>query len=236
MNKKNIVITGASRGMGRRITETFAQEDCNFYLCAQNEITLYNTVAELQTRFPESNFNAMPVDLSAKESCIEFGNWVNERCPVVDILVNNAGIFVPGNVHNEEDGMLEKMMGTNLYSAYHLSRTLLPNMIAAKKGHVFNLCSIAALQAYVNGGSYSISKFALLGFSKNLREELKPYNIKVTTVLPGAVFTDSWVDFDNSNHRIMEASDIATMIVAASKLSPAAVVEEIILRPQAGDL
>lgn len=236
MNKKNIVITGASRGMGRCITEAFAQEDCNFYLCAQNEITLYNTVAELQTRFPESNFNAMPVDLSVKEFCIEFGNWVNERCPAVDILVNNAGIFVPGNVHNEEDGMLEKMMGTNLYSAYHLSRTLLPNMIAAKKGHVFNLCSIAALQAYVNGGSYSISKFAMLGFSKNLREELKPYNIKVSTVLPGAVFTDSWVDFDNSNHRIMEASDIATMIVAASKLSPAAVVEEIILRPQAGDL
>src|SRR6202012_2805129 len=96
--------------------------------------------------------------------------------------------------------------------------------------------SIAGLQAYENGGSYSISKFALTGFSKNLREELKPFHIKVTAVYPGAVLTDSWGNFDNKDGRIMEASDIATTIVAVSKLSPQAVVEEIILRPQLGDL
>lgn len=236
MSSKNIVITGASKGMGKSIAAAFANEANNFFLCARNEVNLYKTVTELQTRFPQSNFNAMPADLSVKEQCILFGNWINERCTAVDILVNNAGMFVPGSVYNESDGILEKMMATNLYSAYHVTQTLIANMIAAKKGHIFNICSIAAQQAYTNGGSYSISKFALLGFSKNLREELKPHQIKVTAVLPGAVFTDSWIDFDNSNHRIMEASDIAAMIVAATKLSPAAVVEEIVLRPQAGDL
>ena len=99
-----------------------------------------------------------------------------------------------------------------------------------------NISSIAGQQAYPNGGSYSISKFAVAGFSKNLREELKPMNIKVTTVYPGAVLTDSWGDFDNSDGRIMEAGDIAAMILAASKLSAGAVVEEITLRPQLGDL
>ena len=98
------------------------------------------------------------------------------------------------------------------------------------------MCSIASLSAYNNGGSYSISKFALMGYTKNLREELKPSLIKVMGVYPGAVMTDSWGDFDNSSQRIMEASDIANMILAASKLSAQAVVEDIILRPLLGDL
>ena len=128
------------------------------------------------------------------------------------------------------------MITTNLYSAYHVTRSIVPVMIKNNSGHIFNICSIASLQAYNNGGSYSISKFALMGFSKNLREELKSYNIKVSSVYPGAVLTDSWGDFDNSNNRIMEADDIAKMIVAASKLSAQAVVEDIVLRPQLGDL
>jgi short-subunit dehydrogenase len=152
------------------------------------------------------------------------------------VLINNAGQFLPGSVYNEPEGLLEQMMAVNVYSAYQLTRQLLPAMMDAKQGHIFNLCSIASLQAYANGGSYSISKFALMGFSKNLREELKPYNIKVTAVYPGAVMTDSWGDFDNSQQRIMEANDIAAMIIAATKLSPQAVVEDIVIRPQLGDL
>jgi len=92
------------------------------------------------------------------------------------------------------------------------------------------------MQAYKNGGSYSISKFAMLGFSKNLREELKPWHIKVCAISPGAILTDSWVDFDNSNHRIMETGDIAKIILTAVKLSPGAVLEDVVLRPQLGDL
>ena len=82
------------------------------------------------------------------------------------------------------------MIAINLYSAYQVTRTLLPSMISKKSGYIFNICSIASLQAYSNGGSYSISKFAMLGFSKNLREEMKPHNIKVCAIMPGAVLTD----------------------------------------------
>jgi short-subunit dehydrogenase len=151
-------------------------------------------------------------------------------------LINNAGVFEPGSVYNEPAGVLESQMNTNLYSAYHLTRTLLPKLIEKKSGHIFNMCSIASLHAYANGGAYSISKFAMHGFSKNLREEMKPFNIKVTSVFPGAVFTDSWGNFDNSKNRIMVADDIAKMIYAASQLSPAACVEDIVMRPQLGDL
>ncbi|HRF24786.1 MAG TPA: SDR family NAD(P)-dependent oxidoreductase, partial [Chitinophagaceae bacterium] len=134
---------------------------------------------------------------------------------------------------------LEMQMATNLYSAYHITRTVLPAMIKQDKTinrHIFNICSIASLRAYNNGGAYSISKFALHGFSKNLREELKLHHIKVTSVFPGAVLTDSWSGFDNRNKRIMEAEDVAKMIYAATQLSPAACIEDIVMRPVLGDL
>ena len=109
-------------------------------------------------------------------------------------------------------------------------------MIEKKSGHIFNMSSIAGLKAYPNGGSYSISKFALRGFSINLRDELKRYNIKVTTVFPGAAYTDSWAASGLERKRFMEASDIAKIVYAASQLSAQACVEEIILRPQWGDI
>jgi NADP-dependent 3-hydroxy acid dehydrogenase YdfG len=150
--------------------------------------------------------------------------------------LNNAGLFEPGSVHNEPEGVLESQLAVNLYSAYHVTRAVLPWMIEKRSGHIFNMCSIASLHAYTNGGAYSVSKFALYGFSKNLREEMKPYGIKVTSVHPGAVMSDSWGNYDNSSRRIMEAADIAKLVYAASQLSPQACVEDIVIRPQLGDL
>ena len=232
----NVVITGASKGIGKAIATGFAAMGANLFLCARNEVDLYNTMAELQVQYPDSTINAQPADMSKKDAVQKFGQWVLSKAGTIDVLVNNAGQFIPGSIYNEADGLLEQMMAINVYSAYHLTRVFLSSMTNARQGHIFNLCSIASLQAYPNGGSYSISKFALAGFSKNLREELKPYNIKVTAVYPGAVMTASWGDFDNSTQRIMEAADIAAMIIAATKLSAQAVVEDIVIRPQLGDL
>ena len=233
---KNIVVTGASKGMGKAIAASFAAEGAHLFLCARNAAQLNITVAQIQQQYPGVVIKSTTADLSIKDETIAFGNWINKQVGAIDILVNNAGQFLPGSVYNETDGLLEQMIQTNLYSAYHLTKTLLPTMIEQQQGYIFNICSIASLQAYSNGGSYSISKFALMGFSKNLREELKPYNIKVAAVYPGAVLTDSWGNYDNSHHRIMEATDIAAMIIAACKLSAGAVMEDIILRPQLGDL
>lgn len=232
----NVVITGASRGIGRAIAEEFASHGHNLFLCGRDETTLKSTMEATMARYPGVKVKAKARDLSIKEEAQAFGKWIIDNGYPIDILVNNAGQFIPGSIYNEEDGVLEQMISVNLYSAYHLTRVLVPELIRKKSGHIFNISSIAALKAYANGGSYSISKYALHGFSKNLREELKPFNIKVTTVFPGAVFTDSWGDFDNSAHRIMEATDVAKMIFAASQLSPGACVEDIVLRPQLGDL
>lgn len=232
----NAIITGASRGMGKAVAEIFGLHGYNLFLCSQNESRLLETVSELETKFPNITINAQAFDLGKKQQAQLFGEWILNNADTIDILVNNVGTFIPGNISNEPDGALEKMLEVNLYSAYFVTRALLPKMIAQKSGHIFNMGSIAGLQAYPNGGAYSISKFAVIGFSRNLRYELMPHNIKVTTIIPGAVYTDSWSGSGVAEDRIMKASDIADLIYTASRLSIAAMVEEIIVRPQLGDL
>jgi short-subunit dehydrogenase len=234
-HRMNIVITGASRGFGRAVAEAFAAAGHSLFLSSRNEIALYKTLEALLVQYPQAAIKAKAFDISLKTGAQQLGEWALANGPV-DVLVNNAGTFTPGSVYNEPDNTLEEMMNTNLFSAYHLTRVLLPHMIERKTGHIFNMCSIASLQAYKNGGAYSISKFALLGFSKNLREEMKPYGIKVTAVIPGAAYTDSWAGSGVDPRRIMTAGDVAAMIYAAAQLSPQACVEDIVLRPQLGDL
>jgi len=258
----NCIITGASKGLGRAVAEKFAAGGYDLCLCSRNPDALSKTRKELSSRYPSVTIRSAAFDLGIKDQVQAFARWVLDigiggnapgaregGGPVtdeggnqgavgsgVDVLVNNAGQFIPGSVHDEPDGALEQLIAVNLYSAYHLTRLLLPGMMARKKGHIFNMCSVASLKAYPNGGAYSISKYALAGFSANLREEMKPHGIKVTAVYPGAAYTDSWIGSGVDPQRIMEAADVADMIYAASRLSPQATVEEILLRPQLGDL
>ena len=231
----NIIITGASKGIGYAIAEIFAANGHNLYLTSKTASSLQEAAASLQQQYPLVVIDSFPADLSLKSEVANFSKWcLGKTTP--HILVNNAGNFVPGKLQDEADGQLEQQLNTNLFSAYHLTRDLLPAMFATGAGHIFNICSIASLAAYENGGAYSISKFALLGFSKNLRLELKDSGIKVTAVCPGAVFTNSWAGSGVDPKRIMEANDIAKMIYAATQLSAQAVVEDIVMRPQLGDL
>src|SRR6476620_7912176 len=185
----NAIITGASRGIGLQVAKIFALHGYNLYLSARNEEKLLQTVEELKTQFPHVTIDAKAFDLGNKQQAQLFGEWVVNDADTIDVLVNNAGTFIPGNISDEPDGALETMLEVNLHSAYHLTRTLLPKMIRTATGHIFTVCSVASLAAYPNGGAYSISKFALLGFTKNLRRELYDHGIKVSAIIPGAIYT-----------------------------------------------
>jgi short-subunit dehydrogenase len=232
----NCIITGASRGLGRAMAERFAAGGYNLFLCSRDADKLSATREELAARYPAITIQTRAVDMRVRQEITDFGAWLLDSGVAVDILVNNAGQFLPGSVYNEPEGTLDQLITVNLYSAYHLTRQLLPAMMTRRSGHIFNICSVASLQAYANGGAYSISKYALAGFSANLREEMKAFGIKVTSVYPGAAYTDSWTGSGVDPQRIMTAADVAEMVFTASQLSPRATVEEILMRPQLGDL
>jgi short-subunit dehydrogenase len=232
----NAVITGASRGIGKAVAEIFALHGYNLLICSKTEHTVLQTIDELKTVYPAVSIVGNALVLSNKTEAKLLGEWVLNNADTVDVLVNNTGTFIQGNVSDEPDGALETMLGVNLFSAYHTTRAVLPKMMAQKSGHIFTICSIASLGAYPGGGAYGISKYALLGFTRNLRSELKENGIKVTAVIPGAVYTDSWKGSGVAESRIMEAEDLAKMMFAATQLSPQAVVEDIVIRPQLGDM
>lgn len=135
---KNIIVTGASRGLGKSIAEIFAENGYNLYLTSLNEVRLYDAVAELVNKYPSITIKAKPYDLSKKEQAKAFGEWCLENCSP-DILINNAGNFTGASVYNEQDRALEEMIETNLYSAYHLTRVIVPGMMK-KKVAIFLIC------------------------------------------------------------------------------------------------
>ena len=128
----NVVITGASRGIGKAIAEIFASKGYDLYLTSRSDSTLNRTAEEIQKKYPAINVRAKAFDLSLKERAQQFGGWCLQQ-EVPDILVNNAGMFEPGSTFIEPDGLLENQIATNLYSAYHVTRKLVPKMIESTR-------------------------------------------------------------------------------------------------------
>ncbi|MFM8738811.1 MAG: SDR family oxidoreductase [Cytophagales bacterium] len=234
MNKL-IVVTGGTKGIGRAILNRFAQAGFDVATCARKQPELADLKQQLESAYGVKAI-VKQTDMSVTDEVKDFVKNILALQRTVDVLVNNAGYFVPGSVITEPEGSLESMINTNLYSAYYASRGLAKKMVEQREGHIFNICSIASIKAYPNGGSYAISKFAMLGLSKVLREELKDASVRVTAVLPGATRTASWDGVDLPDERFMKVEDVAETIFAAYSLSKRSVVEEILIRPQLGDI
>ena len=225
-----VLVTGASRGIGRAIAARFAGEGCSVIGCARDGEALRTLRAELP------QVEAVACDMRDDAAVDAFAGELLERHGVPDLLVNNAGQYRPGRISEEDDGALLDMPQANLFGAYRLTRRLLPGMVARRSGTILNMCSIASIGAYPDGGSYSIAKHALHGFSRNLREEMKPHGVRVVALLPGATLTSSWDGVDLPPERFMPAEDVAEMAWSAWRMSQRTVVEDIVMRPQLGDL
>jgi NAD(P)-dependent dehydrogenase (short-subunit alcohol dehydrogenase family) len=230
MKQKKIFISGASRGIGLAIARKFYSEGYLTLICSRNPENLSQAKAEMP------HLVTFTCDISKKEEVKSLADQIVSEYGALDVLVNNGGVFLPGEIHKEDESVFEMLMATNLNSAYYFTRGLLPPMIEKQQGTIVNMCSVASLKAYPGGGSYCTSKFALLGFSKSLREEMKPNGIGVVSVMPGAVFTDSWAGANIPEERMIPAEDIATLVYTACSLSDRTVLEDIVVRPSLGDL
>ncbi|SHK77818.1 SDR family oxidoreductase [Hymenobacter psychrotolerans] len=236
--EKYVVVTGGSKGIGRAVVYSFLRAGFPVVTCARSATDLAQLQTDVAQQVPGAVLHTLPADLSRTEDCRCFTDFVLGLGGAVEVLVNNTGSFLPGRLQDEpQDGsQLRQMLAVNLLSAYDVTLALLPGLIARRTGHIFNICSTASITAYPNGGSYGIAKHALYGFTRNLREELKVQNVRVTAVLPGATLTASWEGVDLPAERFVKAEDVAAAVLAAYTLSPQAVVEELLIRPQLGDL
>lgn len=224
----SIFISGASKGIGLAIARKFHAEGWKVGISARGEEALAAAAAEMP------GLLTWQANMADKESVQALAASVNREMGPLTVLVNNAGIYLPGQMHTEDDDAFENLMATNVNSAYYLTKGVLPAMKEQKSGSIFTLGSIASIMPY--GGTYALTKHALLGFSRVLREELKPHGIRVVCLMPGAVLTASWEGTDQPEERFMPAEDIAAIVWDVHHLSPRTVVEEMIIRPQLGDI
>lgn len=223
-NEKVAVVTGGTKGIGRAMVDLLVSNGYKVYTTARKSIEISEQVTVFE------------VDMSKKEEVLAFGKSVNALESHIDILVNNVGTYIPGKITEEEDGTLEYQINTNLASAYHTTRALVELVKKSSKGHIFTICSTASIMPYVNGGSYCISKYGLLGFTKVLREEMKPFRVKVSAVLPGATLTSSWEGTDLPPERFIHPKSVAELMWSAYQLPDHSVMEEILIRPMDGDI
>ena len=226
----SILVTGGSKGIGLAIARRFLAEGFKTVVCARHADALDAARADAP------GLQALQCDLTVPAEVTALARRVEDLVGVPDVLVNNAGAFVPGQLHAEDESTLDQMLAANLFSAYRTTRALLPGMMARGSGTIINVCSTASIMAYPDGGSYSIAKHALHGFSRTLREEMKPHGIRVVSLLPGATLTASWEGVDLPPDRLMPVEDVAEMAWAAHRMSPRTVVEEILMRPFLGDI
>jgi len=233
MNK--VLISGATRGIGRAMAIRFAREGWSVAFCGRDAEAVRGLEVLLKKDYGTPAFGFV-ADMANKAEVQHFALLALEQLGGLDVLVNNAGQFLPGAVSEEADGVFESMIQVNLAGAYHLTRSVLPVLRKSSRGHIFNICSTASITAYTNGGSYCISKFGLLALSKLLRAEFLGTTLSVTAVLPGATFTDSWAESGMPASRFMRADDIADMVWHCWTVNQTAVVEELLIRPVAGDI
>lgn len=231
----HVVITGASQGIGAALAEAFAAEpEAHLALLARSAENLEAVATRCRALGAEAAVYVCDVTDDAAVQQVA-GSIQNQAGPP-DVLVNNAGLFLPGSVAETPPGVFRQQLAVNLTSAFVVTQAFLPAMQARGRGHLFFLGSVASIRGYPAGAAYCAAKHGVLGLARALREETKESGLRVTTLLPGATFTPSWEGVDLPEERFMPAEDIARTAVDIYKLSERTVVEEILLRPQLGDI
>lgn len=232
-----IVITGASQGLGAAIASAFAAEygrTARLALVSRNAEALEAVARQCRQRLATAE--AFPCDVTDDAAVAALGHAVTERLGVPDVLVNNAGRFTPGGLAETTPAAFREMLDVNLTSAFLVTRALLPAMLARGSGRVLMMGSVASVRGYPGGLAYGAAKHGLLGLARALREETKGSGVGITTLLPGATETPSWDGSGVDPARLMPAEDVARLVVRIAGLSGRSVVEEILIRPDAGDV
>lgn len=231
-----VLITGASQGIGEAIALTFARELAGVRLAlVARQVDQLRRVAKACRKLG-AEARVFPADVGDAASVDTLAASVLRVWSGVDVLINNAGRFVPGTFLETTVADFDANVVANLRSVFLVSRAFVPGMISRGRGDVFNMSSIAGLQAYASSAGYTAAKFGVTGLSKVMRADLRSKGVRVCTVYPGATVSPAWAGSGVPAERMMPAEDVARAFLDVYRLTRRTVVEEIVLRPQAGDV
>ncbi|MBC7544891.1 MAG: SDR family oxidoreductase [Candidatus Sericytochromatia bacterium] len=227
-----VIITGASRGIGAAIAETLSGMQYRVALVARS----IGPLDELASRLP--NALAVPGDLTNESDVARVISDVLAKWGRIDVLINNAGSAIVRSVQSATRADYDAMMNGNFLSTFLMTRGVLPAMSAQGKGHILNMASIAAKRTFPNWSLYCASKFAMIGFSQALAQEVRPLGIQVTDLYPGSVDSPLWdgMGMDAMRAAMLQPADVAEMVAYTPTQSKRARIAEIVLEPSGGDL
>jgi len=236
MKSPVILITGASQGIGAAIAKVFAKElkGARLALVARNARNLVATARACAKS--GATVEPFPCDVADEGAVSALHAAVAKRFGAVHVLINNAGVFEAAPFVETKVADFDRIVAANLRSAFLVTRAFVPAMIAQKQGDVFFMSSIAGLGAYPNSTAYCAAKFGVTGLAAVLRAETRAHGVRVCCVHPGATWSPSWSSSGVAEERIMPAADVARAFYDVYRLGRNTVVEEIVLRPQLGDL
>ncbi|MNK06588.1 Sepiapterin reductase [compost metagenome] len=217
---KNALITGAGKGIGKAVALALAAEGSNLILLARTKTDLEKLAAEIQP------FGVKTMIVTADIADIQSVNEVVEKAltefKTIDILINNAGIGKFGKFMELTPEEFEQIIKVNLMGVYYATRAVLPGMIDQQSGDIVNISSTAGLRGAAATSAYSASKFAVIGLTESLMQEVRKHNIRVTALTPSTVATDMAKDLnltDGNPDKVMQPEDVAELIVAQLKLN-----------------
>lgn len=239
MKKKNILITGASSGIGRSMAIALASADHHLFLIARREERLKELEKEILKLNPYVSITLIIADVNSSEISQKITEATDSR---VDILINNAGLALGREkVQDSAFNEWEQMIQTNVVSAFKICHLVVPWMLSNGGGDIINLCSIAGHYNYSGGAVYCATKHAVKAFTRILREETCGKNIRVMQISPGMVDTEfSTVRFKGDEKLAksvyagmtpLTADDIARMMKFMLDQPRHVVIDEIITMP-----
>lgn len=220
LKNKNALITGAGKGIGKAVAIALAKEGVNIVLIARTQADIDEVAQEINT------YDVKTLALTADVADINSVNLAIKKAiasfQTIDILINNAGIAAFGKFLELEPSEWERIIQVNLMGVYYVTRAILPNMIERQTGDIINISSTAGLNGNALTSAYSASKFALLGLTDSLMQEMRKHNIRVTALTPSTVATDMAKELnltDGNPEKVMQAEDIAELLIAQLKLN-----------------
>jgi 3-oxoacyl-[acyl-carrier protein] reductase len=220
LKNKTALVTGAGKGIGKAIALALAKEGVNVILVARTQEEIDSVAAKVRSlRVKALAITADVADINSVNAAVEkalgeFG--------AIDILINNAGIASFGKFLELEPTDWERIIQVNLMGPYYVTRAVVPNMIERQIGDIINISSTAGLAGNAMTSAYSASKFALLGLTDSLMQEMRKHNIRVTALTPSTVATDMAKELkltDGNPDKVMQAEDMAELVIAQLKLN-----------------